>query len=72
MKNKYELTKDQADGLRKLMEWLIEKEKDDLTDIFKNSRMKLSFILIREYYSDAERELLNEIRRQYFEDMKSN
>ena len=72
MKNKYELTKDQADGLRKLMEWLTEKEKDDITGTVEASRMKLSFILVREYYSDSERELLNEIRTQYLNDTKSN
>lgn len=72
MKKQYELTNKQAIGLDKLKDWLFEKEKDDLTGIFANAREKISYILIREYYSEAERDLLNEIRRQYFEDMKSN
>ena len=72
MKKQYELTNKQAIGLDKLKDWLFEKEKDDLTGIFATSREKITYILIREYYSEAERDLLNEIRRQYFEDMKSN
>ena len=77
MKKQYELTigsqltTEQAKGLEKLKDWLFEKEKDDLTGIFANAREKISYILIREYYSEAERDLLNELRRQYFEDLKS-
>lgn len=72
MKKQYELTTEQAKGLEKLKDWLFEKEKDDMMGIFAKSRETISYILIREYYSEAERDLLNEIRRQYFEDMKSN
>jgi hypothetical protein len=68
----YELTNKQAIGLDKLKDWLFEKEKDDLTGIFSTAREKISYILIREYYTEAERDLLNELRRQYFEDIKSN
>mgnify|MGYP001085408759 CR=1 FL=1 len=68
----YELTNKQAIGLDKLKDWLFEKEKDDMMGIFAKAREKISYILIREYYSESERDLLNELRRQYFEDIKSN
>lgn len=67
----YELTKEQAKGLEKLIDWLDSQSYADLTGTIVKLRERVSFILIREYYSESERDLLNELRKQYFEDNKS-
>lgn len=67
----YELTKEQAKGLEKLVNWLDSQSYADLTGTIVKLREQISYILIREYYSESERDLLNELRKQYFEDNKS-
>ena len=69
---KYELDNNLRDGITKLNKWLQTKEADDMTHTVTKSIEILTYILIREYYTDKEKELLNELRAQYFEDNKSN
>ena len=69
---KYELDNNLREGITKLHKWLQAKEADDLTNTVTKSIEILTYILIREYYTDKEKELLNELRAQYFEDKKSN
>ena len=69
---KYELDDNLKEGITKLHKWLQSKEANDLTNTVTKSIEILTYILIREYYTDKEKELLNELRAQYFEDNKSN
>ena len=69
---KYEVDNNLREGITKLHKWLQTKEADDLTNTVGKSIEILTYILIREYYTDKEKELLNELRAQYFEDKKSN
>ena len=69
---KYEVDDNLREGITKLHKWLQTKEANDLTNTVTKSIEILTYILIREYYTDKEKELLNELRAQYFEDNKSN
>ena len=69
---KYELDDNLREGITKLHKWLQSKEADDMTNTVTKSIEILTYILIREYYTDKEKELLNELRAQYFKDNKSN
>lgn len=69
---KYELDYNLTEGITKLKKWLQTKEAGDLTNTVGKSIEILTYILIREYYTEKEKELLNELRAQYFEDKKSN
>ena len=64
----FELTLPQIVGLKKIKKWLEEKKKNDLTGTIEKSLETLSFILVREYYTTLEKELLNELRSQYVEE----
>lgn len=68
---KYELDSTLRDGITKLHKWLQTKEADDMTNTVTKSIEILTYILIREYYTDKERELLNELRSQYVRDLQS-
>ena len=73
MKRKeYELDNNLKEGITKLHKWLETKEADDMTNTVGKSIEILTYILIREYYTEKEKELLNELRAQYFKDKKSN
>lgn len=67
---KYELDSTLKDGITKLNKWLQTKEADDMTNTVTKSIEILTYILIREYYTDKERELLNELRSQYVRDLQ--
>jgi hypothetical protein len=69
---KYQLDDNLREGITKLHKWLQSKEANDLTNTVTKSIEILTYILIREYYTDKEKELLNELRAQYFKDNKSN
>jgi len=62
---KYDLDDNLREGITKLHKWLQTKEADDMTNTVTKSIEILTYILIREYYIDTERELLNELRSQY-------
>ena len=64
----YELDDTLRDGITKLHKWLQNKEADDMTNTITKSIEILTYILIREYYTDREKELLNELRSQYVEE----
>ena len=68
MKKEYELDDKLRDGITKLHKWLQTKEADDMTNTITKSIEILTYILIREYYTDREKELLNELRSQYVEE----
>ena len=68
---KHELDSTLRDGITKLHKWLQTKEADDMTNTVTKSIEILTYILIREYYTDKERELLNELRSQYVRDLQS-
>lgn len=68
---KYELDDNLREGIIKLHKWLQTKEADDMTNTVTKSIEVLTYILIREYYTDKERELLNELRSQYVRDLQS-
>lgn len=69
MKKTYELDSNLSRAILKIQSWLQTKESSDLTGTVSKSLETLSFILIREYYTDSERELLNELRSQYVREM---
>lgn len=68
MKKEYELDDKLRDGITKLQKWLQTKEADDMTNTITKSIQILTYILIREYYTDREKELLNELRSQYVDE----
>ena len=72
MRKEYQLDDNLRDGITKLHKWLQTKEDGDMTNTVTKSIEILTYILIREYYTDKEKELLNELRAQYFRDKKSN
>ena len=72
MRKEYELDNNLKEGITKLQKWLQTKEADDMTNTVGKSIEILTYILIREYYTEKEKELLNELRAQYFKDKKSN
>jgi hypothetical protein len=72
MRKEYQLDDNLRDGIIKLHKWLQTKEDSDMTNTVTKSIEILTYILIREYYTDKEKELLNELRAQYFRDKKSN
>lgn len=61
----YELDDTLRDGITKLHKWLQTKKGDDLSGTVSKTLDTLTYILIREFYNDRERELLNELRSQY-------
>lgn len=63
-----ELKPDQRKGLEKILEWLKEEWEEDETGIVEKSIETLNYILIREYYTTIEQDLLNTLRSQYVED----
>ena len=58
--------------LTKLDNWLKVQQKTDLSNIIEASRVRITKIQEKGYYIDKERDFLNELRRQYIEDKKSN
>lgn len=69
LKNKkIDLEPKQREGLEKILEWLKEENDADETGIVKKSIETLNYILIREYYTTIEQDLLNTLRSQYVED----
>lgn len=65
---KIELKPDQRKGLEKILEWLKEENDADETGIVEKSIETLNYILIREYYTTIEQDLLNTLRSQYVEE----
>lgn len=65
MNRNHKLTSELSSGILKLQSWLQTKEREDMTGTISKSLETLSYILIREYYTDSEKELLNELRYQY-------
>lgn len=61
-----------AKGLVQLDNWLRDSQPSDLTNIVEASRERITIIQNRGYYMDSEKDFLNELRRQYLEDKKSN
>lgn len=61
-----------AKGLVQLDNWLRDSQPSDLTNIVEASRERITIIQNRGYYIESEKDFLNELRRQYLEDKKSN
>mgnify|MGYP003659896122 CR=1 FL=1 len=61
-----------AKALVTIDSWLKEQQSTDLTNVVEASREAITEIQTRGYYLDYEKDLLNELRRQYLEDVKSN
>tara|TARA_B110000971_G_scaffold122739_1_gene125724 strand:+ start:359 stop:580 length:222 start_codon:yes stop_codon:yes gene_type:complete len=59
-----------AKALVTIDSWLKEQQSNDLTNVVEASREAITEIQTRGYYLDYEKELLNELRRQYIEDIK--
>jgi hypothetical protein len=70
MKSEF-LTNQQRVGVIKIDKWLRNSQSSDLTGLVEKSREVLDSILTKGYYTDKEKELLNELRMQYLEDIKS-
>lgn len=62
------LTKEQIEGIHKIDKWLKDSQKNDLVGVIRIAREALDKILEKGYYTELERDLLNELRRQYLED----
>lgn len=63
----YDLTDEQIDGIQLLITWLNRNSSTDLTNTIKSTIKQLSYILIREYYTEDERDMLNTLREQYMD-----
>lgn len=61
-----------AKGLVQLDNWLRDSQPSDLTNIVEASRERITIIQKRGFYIESEKDFLNELRRQYLEDKKSN
>ena len=59
-------------GLKEIDSWLKEQQSNDLTNVVEASREAITEIQTRGYYLDYEKEFLNELRKQYIEDIKQN
>ena len=59
-------------ALVKIDKWLKESQPSDLTNVIEASREAITEIQTKGYYLDYEKDFLNELRRQYLEDVKSN
>ena len=60
----------QSQFLYELDRWLRDQQADDLTGTIRTSRELITQIENRGYYSEAEAEVLNELRLQYIKDKK--
>lgn len=60
----------QSQFLSELDKWLRDQQNDDLTGTIRTSRELITQIENRGYYSEAEAEVLNELRLQYIKDKK--
>ena len=60
----------QSKFLYELDRWLRDQQADDLTGTIRTSRELITQIENRGYYSEAEAEVLNELRLQYIKDKK--
>ena len=59
-------------GLKQIDKWLKQQQIDDDTHIVEASRERISVIQEKGYYTDTEKSFLNELRKQYIEDIKQN
>ena len=66
----YFLDTKQSQFLYELDRWLRDQQNDDLTGTIRTSRELITQIENRGYYSEAEAEVLNELRLQYIKDKK--
>jgi hypothetical protein len=71
MKINYDLDDKTRLGLSKLRSWLEKSKDNDLTGTVAKSIELISYIQIRDYYTEAEKDLLNEIRNGYIKELKS-
>ena len=71
MKINYDLDDKTRLGLSKLRSWLEKSKDNDLTGTVAKSIELISYIQIRDYYTEAEKDLLNEIRNGYIRELKS-
>jgi len=67
-----EVDEELAKALMKIDKWLFLNQPYDLTNIVEASREIITKIQERGYYSEYERDLLNELREQYLNDIKTN
>lgn len=67
-----EVDEELANALMKIDKWLFLNQPYDLTNTVEASREIITKIQERGYYSEYERELLNELREQYLNDIKTN
>jgi hypothetical protein len=68
----YWVDTDLEKALTKIDNWLKKEQVSDLTNIVEASRVRITKIQEKGYYTEKEKGFLNELRRQYLEDKKSN
>lgn len=68
----YWVDADLEKALTKIDNWLKKEQVSDLTNIVEASRVRITKIQEKGYYTEKEKAFLNELRRQYLEDKKSN
>tara|TARA_R110002096_G_scaffold77289_7_gene182093 strand:- start:2170 stop:2391 length:222 start_codon:yes stop_codon:yes gene_type:complete len=68
----YFLEDDLARVLRKIDIWLKNQQFNDLTNIVEASRERITKIQEKGYYTDTEKSFLNELRKQYVDDINQN
>jgi hypothetical protein len=68
----YWVDADLEKALTKIDNWLKKEQVSDLTNIVEASRVRITKIQEKGYYTEKEKGFLNELRRQYLEDKKSN
>lgn len=63
----FTLTIEQLDGINSLIKWLKNNSDNDLTNTVNNTIKQLEYVIIREYYTESEKQMLNMLRAQYLD-----
>lgn len=63
----FTLTIEQLDGINSLIKWLKTNSGNDLTNTVNNTIKQLEYVIIREYYTESEKQMLNMLRAQYLD-----
>lgn len=63
----FTLTVEQLDGIKSLIKWLETNSGNDLTNTVSNTIKQLQYVIIREYYTESEKQMLNMLRAQYLD-----
>lgn len=63
----FTLTVEKLDGIKSLIKWLETNSDNDLTNTVSDTIKRLQYVIIREYYTESEKQMLNMLRAQYLD-----